>query len=369
MAFISEIHFRNSVANTTNVDEFIEVTLTDEEAARAATGDFTITLYQQNGVGTVFNLSAITPVDHPTNDGFQIFTLVQSTTAPDDSQTTGEFEGIAFADGADVISFFDIQGGSGTIDAINGPAAGMTSTTIATGGGESIQFDILGNRVDGALSEDDSIVCFARDTYLRADGQDILVQDLKPGDLVQTQDRGLQPVAWVCSRRLSNSELLSNPKLRPIRISAGALGDGIPKQDLIVSRQHRIQVRSKITQRMFGFDEVLLPAIKLVGLDGIDILDDVESVEYFHVLFDQHEIVVANGAPTESFFLGKEALSALTPEAQLEITTIFPEITTLDFKCKTVRFVPKPGATRNLVARHVKNNQDLVASLGFPDGR
>ena len=44
MAFISEIHFRNSVASTTNVDEFIEVTLTDEEAARAATGDLTITL-------------------------------------------------------------------------------------------------------------------------------------------------------------------------------------------------------------------------------------------------------------------------------------------------------------------------------------
>jgi len=118
---------------------------------------------------------------------------------------------------------------------------------------------------------------------------------------------------------------------------------------------------------MFGFDEVLLPAIKLVGLDGIDILDDVESVEYFHVLFDQHEIVVSNGAPTESFFLGNEALSALTPEAKLEIATIFPEVTTADFQSEIVRFVPTPGTTRNLIARHVKNEQDLVTSLGFPD--
>jgi len=261
MAFISEIHYRNNVANSnaTGVDEYIEVTLTDEEVARVAGGDFTITLYQQNGVGTVFNLSDLTPIDHPTNDGFQIYTLVQPSTAPDANISGGEFEAIAFADGTDVISFFDIDGGnpendSGSVTAADGVAAGTTSTSLApaTDPDQSIQFDIFGNRVDGLLSQGDSIVCFARDTYLRADGQDVLVQDLEPGDLVQTQDRGLQPVTWVCSRRLSNSELRSNPKLRPIRISAGALGDDIPKQDLIVSRQHRIQVRSKITERMFG---------------------------------------------------------------------------------------------------------------------
>ena len=93
---------------------------------------------------------------------------------------------------------------------------------------------------------------------------------LAEGDLVRTLDHGLQPVRWVGARRLSAAELAAAEKLRPIRIRAGALGPGTPRADLLVSPQHRVLVRSRIAQRMFGTDEVLVAAKQLLQIDGID---------------------------------------------------------------------------------------------------
>ena len=151
-----------------------------------------------------------------------------------------------------------------------------------------------------------------------------------------------------------------DPKLRPVRISAGALGEGLPAQDLLVSRQHRFLVRSPIALRMFETSEVLLPAIKLIDLEGIDIAQDVEAVEYFHILFDRHEIVCSNGAWSESLFTGPEALQAVPPASAQEIKKLFPEICEPDYEPASVRHIPETGKLmRELVARHKKNNKPL----------
>ena len=48
---------------------------------------------------------------------------------------------------------------------------------------------------------------------------------------------------------------------------------------------------------MFGKFEILLPAIKLVELPGIFVDTSLQDIEYFHLLFDQHEIIFAEAAP------------------------------------------------------------------------
>ncbi|MEX0366682.1 MAG: Hint domain-containing protein [Ruegeria sp.] len=208
-----------------------------------------------------------------------------------------------------------------------------------------------------------SIVCFAAGTRIRKDdNSEVPIEDLKVGDRVQTQDCAAQGIRWIGSHKVSGFDLMANPKLRPIRIKAGALGCNLPTRDLIVSPQHRILVRSKIAIRLFDTDEVLIPANKLVALDGIGIADDISEVEYFHILFDRHQVIFSNGAPTESLFTGPEAMRAVSPAARVELETLFPEICKSDFIPVPARLIPGRGKhMKQLVARHRKNGKPLLA--------
>ena len=49
-------------------------------------------------------------------------------------------------------------------------------------------------------------------------------------------------------------------------------------------------------------------------------------MEYFHILFDGHEIIFAEGAEAESFHPGEQALSTLEDAAREELLTLFPEL-------------------------------------------
>ena len=131
-----------------------------------------------------------------------------------------------------------------------------------------------------------------------------------------TRDNGPQTVRWIGRRAYGLNALTQNPKLRPIQIKAGALGNGLPERDLLVSRQHRMMADSKIAERMFATREVLIPAIKLTALPDIFIDECIENFEYFQLLFNRHEVIYVEGAPSESLYTGPEALKALNPAAR-----------------------------------------------------
>ena len=223
---------------------------------------------------------------------------------------------------------------------------------------------------DDGLSNDDyvaetgfRIVCFARGTTIQAANGGIPVESLKVGQDIMTRDRGLQPIRWIGSTTVTSPDLDRNPKLRPVRIEAGALGRDYPKTDLVVSRQHRIPLRSKIAQRIFDSAEVLIPAIKLVdiGIQGIYIDESFSDVTYYHLLFDQHEVVISNGAYTESLFTGPEAIKSLSAEARQEFEELFPEVLEPQFVSAPARCIPKGRSVRHLLARHIKNRQPLFS--------
>jgi len=211
------------------------------------------------------------------------------------------------------------------------------------------------------------VVCFAGGTRILTKEGEVLIEDISVGDMVLTMDSGYQSVRWIGSRKVDKIDVIINPKLRPIHIMAGALGQGMPETDLTVSPQHRVLVRSVIAERMFETREVLIPAIKLVELDGVYQDEESEGVQYFHMLFDAHEIVFSNGAPTESLFTGAEALKSLSDEALKEITTLFPEITAPGYAPSAARHVPsKDKLMKQLVSRHLKNRKVLVSDFEPP---
>lgn len=229
-----------------------------------------------------------------------------------------------------------------------------TNWTTADGGGNSnpngTGFDV----------DDQNVICFTAGTLIETALGPRPVEFLKAGDLVLTADHGLQPIRWIGGRRLGLKELAANPKLRPVRIEAGALGSGLPERDLLVSRQHRVLIRSKIAVRMFDATEILIPAIKLTEVPGVFVDEDVDCAEYFHMLFDKHQIIYAEGTPAESLFTGPGALNAISQRAREEIRLLFPEAAELDHAPVPVRFMPPGKMQKQLIVRHIKNRQPLI---------
>lgn len=159
---------------------------------------------------------------------------------------------------------------------------------------------------------------------------------------------------------LNETDFQANPKLRPVRICAHAMGGNLPARDLVVSRQHRMVVSSKITERMFGADSVLISAIKLTELPGIYVDESIEAVEYFHLLFDQHEVIVAEGTPSESLFTGPEAQKTLSEDALEELFALFPDLDDPDVTRPSALPIPRGALQKKLIARHAKNNKPLL---------
>lgn len=204
-----------------------------------------------------------------------------------------------------------------------------------------------------------NLVCFGAGTPIATPDGPRPVEALGEGDLVLDNEGQAHPIRWAGGRHVSGAEMAANPKLRPIRISAGALGPGVPMRDLILSPQHRVLIRSQIARRMFGTDEVLVPAIHLLDADGIAQIDAPLGQSYHHLMLDDHHILLSEGAETESLLPGPAALSTMSPAAREEILTIFPHLA--HFRLTPARFVPEGARSRQLVARHMRNAKPLIA--------
>lgn len=205
-----------------------------------------------------------------------------------------------------------------------------------------------------------AMICFADGTLIETADGPVPVEDLCPGTLVRTADHGYQPLRLSLSRQVGSAWQMQNDRLRPVRITAGSLGNGLPRRDLRVSRQHRMLVASSICERMFGAREVLVPAIRLTELPGIFVEEGCAPLSYFHLLFDRHEVIFADGAPAESFFIGRQALESLSLEARDEVLLLFPDALERCELAVPARLVPAGHRMRGLVARHAKAAKPLT---------
>ncbi|WP_299546271.1 cadherin-like domain-containing protein [uncultured Tateyamaria sp.] len=174
---------------------------------------------------------------------------------------------------------------------------------------------------------EDVIPCFTPGTLIATPTGERRIEDLEVGDRVITRDNGIQEIRWVGSRAMSGEELARAQHLRPVLIQKGALGNGLPERDMLVSPQHRVLMATDKTALYFDESEVLVAAKHLTFMDGIDVVD-VSATTYIHVMFDQHEVILSDGAWTESFQPGDMTLNAMTEAQRTEILELFPELET-----------------------------------------
>lgn len=119
--------------------------------------------------------------------------------------------------------------------------------------------------------------------------------------------------------------MIDAPHLKPVLIRAGSLGEGLPERDMLVSPNHRMLVSNDKTALYFEENEVLVAAKHLVDNKGVRTVETL-GTSYLHFMFDHHEVVLANGAWTESFQPGDQSLKGLGNAQRAEIFEIFPEL-------------------------------------------
>ena len=220
------------------------------------------------------------------------------------------------------------------VDVLNLSGLDRSHYTLTKTGPESgtIEFRDANGNVTGTTTYseiEEVVICFTPGTTIATRRGEIPVQQIKVGDLVVTRDNGLQPVRWVGRRNLGRDNLLRTPGFNPVRIKAGAFGEGVPQRDMMVSPNHRMLVASETAEVMFSEREVLVAAKHLVGLDGVETVTP-DKVSYIHMLFDNHEVVFADGTWAESFQPGAHSMAGIQSEQRSEILSLFPELDAAD---------------------------------------
>jgi hypothetical protein len=185
------------------------------------------------------------------------------------------------------------------------------------------------------------------------------IESLQIGDLVSTQ-HGPRPIHWIDAHQITPDALAANPQLRPVKISAGALGQDLPRADLWVSPEHRMLIHTPLCRKLFDSDHALVSAHHLTVLDGVEVDDSCESIRYIHLLLDDHAILTAEGAPSESLLLGETAWNALTDQARAELRALCPDLDTDRSAPKTAAVIPISRQQKRLARRLAA---DLAAEL------
>jgi len=283
-----------------------------------------------------------------------------------------EIDGVTYADGTQVeaeyeITLQDANGNTYTALGFNvnnsspsfGTVEGLAFVGVMPPVGVPLTVTSSGEGPN-YLASDYAVPCFTKGTRIMTPGGQRKIEDLVVGDIVSTANGDEAHIRWIGQVEVDAAEMAQSPKLRPIRISAGSMGAGLPSRDLLVSRQHRMLVSSSIAQRMFGARDVLVPAIRLTEIPGIYVDMSVEQTCYIHLLLDTHDVILAENTPSESLYLGEGALNALPSGSVEEISTLFPELIGRDVKVPPACLIPQRKRQRRLVERHVRNGKPLL---------
>jgi hypothetical protein len=159
-------------------------------------------------------------------------------------------------------------------------------------------------------------VSFLRGTRITLmSGEQRAIETLVPGDRVLTRDRGAQGLRWI-----GKATLRAVGTFAPVVITAGTLGNS---GDLIVSQHHRMFLYQRRKRAGLVTSELLVQAKHLVDGDRV-FWREGGFVDYFSLVFDQHEIIYAEGIPAESLMVNDATVSMLPPDLAAEVKARFP---------------------------------------------
>lgn len=171
------------------------------------------------------------------------------------------------------------------------------------------EYRLVGFDRDAAALRFAEVACvsFCRGTHITmASGEQRRIEDLQTGDKVLTRDDGPQAIRWI-----GQTTLRAVGEFAPIVIRKGVLHN---ENDLRLSPDHRIFVYQRQDRLGAGRAEVLVKVRHLINGSTV-IQEDGGFMEYYQLLFDQHEIIYAEGIAAESLLIDQRTRPALPPDA------------------------------------------------------
>lgn len=286
-----------------------------------ASGDDT---YPHTGTFTVGVAGKVTIDDSDGIDDstFGDFTHTGGADVPDQDVSASTVAGINAGDTIDLRYKYTItgsDGSSGTIyfvatnSAANYGPLFVSDAPLSPG----VTYTFGTFNTDGAAPYSSLVPCFTNGTRIITETGEKRIETLKEGDRILTRDNGYQTLQWI-----GRCTVPAVGKAAPIRIAKDVLGNS---SELLVSPNHRMLIVAAVADLYFGERELLISAKHLLKNEGITKRSG-GMITYVHLLFDRHQIVVANGAFSESFFPGPAGLNSLENDTRHEVLELFPEL-------------------------------------------
>ena len=231
------------------------------------------------------------------------------------------------------VSSIDLSSISNVLLAVNRTEVGGYSLTASTAPSNLVASD-----------PNNLAPCYVADTYILTDRGQIAVEALSAGDVAVTASGGHRQIRWIGSR--SYPGLLVPQHDRPVRIKAGALAEGVPARDLLVSPDHALMI-----------DGLFVAAGHLVNGTSITRGEAIPDLTYWHIELDAHDLLVAENTPAESFL------------AAPGVRAGFDGVQTLDAGAAPTPYAPRTelgpdlAALRGRLARRAISS-DVAADLG-----
>ncbi len=129
--------------------------------------------------------------------------------------------------------------------------------------------------------------CYLRGTRIATLDGERRIEDLRVGDRVVTLAGAARPIRWIGRRGYSRP--FAGASVQPVRFAPGSLAPGLPSRALYVSPSHAMFLDGK-----------LIAADCLANGTTIRQVER-EHIEYLHIELDTHDVIFAEGAPSETF--------------------------------------------------------------------
>ncbi|WP_085790192.1 Hint domain-containing protein [Roseivivax jejudonensis] len=166
---------------------------------------------------------------------------------------------------------------------------------------------------------------FARGTLVRTVGGPVAIEDLLPGDYVET-DRGSEPVVWIGSTSyVPGVECEGSGLTRLTRVVADAMGPSRPATDLVTGPGARMVVESQRLRTLIGQSRVLVSVADFADGDRFLEIHPAGAVELYHIALRRHATIRVGGIEMETYHPGTGIRRQLGDYAE-RFARLFPHV-------------------------------------------